>query len=327
MSRVKAFTLIETLVTIAIIALSMGAVGGFIVMAYRTYGYTWQQSRAIEEARRGIEKMVKEIREAKQGDDGSFPIEKAADKEFIFYSDIDRDGQTEKVRYFLGTAGGGNQTKECVTFADGGSCSVTFANFLQGTLISAQVTVSVEGDFGWSREYAEIYADGVYLGRVCQTGCSDCAGEWQGTQTFDVTSQAQDGSLELTADASSYVNDLWYCDWQEPNHSMKAKFEFSWEEELAGQEGYFKKGVIDPTPPPVEYPSDQEKVTILSSFVRNSPPIFEYFDAEGNKITEYPARLVDTKIMKIYLIVDVDPNKDPPPFELYSSVQLRNLKD
>jgi type II secretory pathway pseudopilin PulG len=321
----KAFTLVETLVTIGIIILSMGALAAFIVMAYRTYGYTWEQARAIDEARRGIETMVKEIREARQGDDGSYPIEKAEDKEFIFYSDIDRDGDTERVRYFLGTAGGSSQTKDCVTFADGGSCSASFSNFLEGNLTSAKVKVSVEGDFGWSREYAEIYGDDVYLGRVCQRGCSDCAGEWQGTTVFDVTSLAQDGSLQVLADATSYVND--FCDWQEANHSMKAQFELSWEEEVAGQEGYFKKGVINPTSPPVSYPADQEEVTILSSFVRNAPPIFEYFDENGNKIAETPARLVDTKTMRIYLVVDVDPDKDPPPFELESSVQLRNLKD
>ena len=75
------FTLIETIVTIAIFSLAMGAVMGFIVMAYRTHGYTWQQSLAIGEARKGVETMVKEIREARPGDDGSYIIEKAEDFE------------------------------------------------------------------------------------------------------------------------------------------------------------------------------------------------------------------------------------------------------
>lgn len=321
----KSFTLIETLVTIVIFALIMGVVGGVIVMLYRTHGYTQQQSIAINEARRGIETVVKEIREARPGDDGSYPIEKAGDKEFIFYSDIDKDGETEKVRYFLGTMSSGNQTQKCVTFSDGGSCSVTFSDFLQGSLILAQVTVLVEGDFGWSQEYAEIYADGEYLERICQTGCSDCAGAWQGTTVFDITSQAADGFIEFTADATSNVDA--FCDWEESNHSMKAKFELIWEEEIPGSAHEFKKGVINSTSPPVEYPSDQEEVSILSSYVRNTPPIFEYFDAEGNKITEYPARLADTKLMKVYLVVNVDLNRAPQDFELESYIQLRNLKE
>lgn len=320
----KAFTLIETLMTIAIFVILMGALAGLITMAYRTYGYIWEQTRAIDEARRGIETMVKEIREARPGDDGSYPIEKAEDKEFIFYSDIDKDGETEKVRYFLGTVGRGNQIKECVTFAQGGSCSVSFSNFLSGDLTKAGVKVLVEGDFGWNKEYADIYADAIKLGTVCKTGCSDCAGAWQGTTIFDITPQASDNSLQLIADSNSNVDP--FCDWQEPNHAMKARFELDWEEEIAGgQMGYLRKGVTNPTTYPIEYPPDQEEITILSTYVRNSPPIFEYFDGAGNKIEGYPARLKDTKLMRVYLMVDVNPDKDPPAHEIESSAQLRNL--
>ena len=87
------FTLIESLITIAVFALITGVISGLILMLYRTHGYTWQQSTAVNEARKGIETMVKEIREAKFGDDGSFPIVKAGNKEFVFYSDIDKDGE------------------------------------------------------------------------------------------------------------------------------------------------------------------------------------------------------------------------------------------
>ena len=321
----KSFTLIESLVAILVFTLIMGAVSGLIVMVYRTYGYTWQQSIAIEEARRGIETMVKEIREARTGDDGSYPIEKADDKEFIFYSDIDKDNEVERVRYFLGTVSSGSQTQTCVTFANGGSCSVTFPNFLKGTLKSAQIKVSVEGDFGSSNEYAEIFADGIKLSDVCKTGCSDCAGSWQGTTIYDVTSQAGDNSIQFLADASSKVSS--FCSWEEPNHSMKARFEFSWTEEISGAAHEFKKGVTNPSGEPIEYPLDQETISIISAYVKNSPPIFEYFDASGNKIIDYPARLVDTKLMKVFLIVNVDPNRPPDEFALKSAVQLRNLKE
>ncbi|MCD6178043.1 prepilin-type N-terminal cleavage/methylation domain-containing protein [bacterium] len=319
------FTLVESLVVIAVFALMIGAVIGFILMSYRTYSYAFQQSMAVNEARKGIEIMAREIREARSGDDGSYPIEKADDKEFIFYSDIDKDGATERVRYFLGTANSGSQTQECVTFDDGGSCSVSFSGFLSGTLKTAEVRVSVEGDFGWSQEYADVYADGVYLGEVCKTGCSDCAGTWEGDQVFDVTSLASDGSIQFTADANWRVNDI--CDWEESNHSMKVKFEFSWTEDLPFGESDFKKGVIDPVGDPPQYHLDQERIWVLTSYVRNSPPIFKYYDANGNEIEDYPSRLVDTKLIKLFLVVDVDPNRPPDPVELETSVQLRNLKN
>jgi len=321
--RSSSFTLIESLVTIFVFVLAMGAVSGFVVMAYRTYGYTWQQSIAIDEARRGIETMVKEIREARSGEDGSYPIVLAGDKEFIFFSDVDNDGKTERVRYFLGTTNSGSQTKECQTSVKGGSCGVDFFNFLKGTLKSAQVKISVDGDFGQSKEYAEIFADGQKIGELCKTGCSDCPGAWQGTQTFDVTSQSSDNSISFLADATSYVDPS--CP-----HSMKARFEFSFTEELGGLAHEFRKGVIDPVVDPsgkISYPLDQEKISLLTSYVRNIPPIFKYFDQNGEPIEELPARLKDTKIMEVYLVVNVDPNRPPDEFALKSAVQLRNLKE
>jgi prepilin-type N-terminal cleavage/methylation domain-containing protein len=319
------FTLIETLVTIVIFALILGAVASAIVLLYRTQGFTFQQAVAIDEARKGVETMVEEIRGAKYGDDGSYPIEKATDKEFVFYSDIDQDSATEKVRYFLGTENAGNQEQQCVTFSDGGSCSVNFSNFLSGELTSAQVRISVEGDLGLSQEYAELYADGQSLGRICQSGCSDCAGAWQGTVTFDVTEQASDNSIIFLADATSPVDNV--CDWQEQNHALKARFEFSWAENITSGAADFKKGVIEPVGSPVEYPPDAEKVTTLSSYVRNVPPIFRYFDSNGAELTELPTRLKDTKVMEVYLIINVDPTRPPQDFELRSAVQLRNLKE
>ncbi|MBU4298430.1 prepilin-type N-terminal cleavage/methylation domain-containing protein [Patescibacteria group bacterium] len=317
------FTLIETIVAIFVFTLIFGAVSGLIMLAYKTYNYTWQQSIAIDEARRGIETMVKEIRGAKSAEDGSYPIEKAEDKEFIFYSDVDNDGETEKVRYFLGNVRSGTQAQECQTSVAGGTCGVAFSNFLLGTLKTAEVKVSVDGDFDWgpNKEYAEIYADTTnYLGRICNTGCTHCAGTWQGTQTYNVINYASDNSITFLADASLRV---------EPQcpYAMKSKFEFSWTEEIAGQAYEFRKGVIEPVGSPPTYPASQEKISIISSYIRNTPPIFEYFDQNGNKITIYPARLKDTKLMKVFLVVDVNENQPPSPFELESSVQLRNLKE
>jgi len=319
----RGFTFIETIVVITIFTLLIGAIFGFIIILYRTQSYAWEQSVAIDEARRGIEIMVKEIREARSGDDGSYPIEKAGDKEFIFYSDIDNDETTEKVRYFLGVVSSGNETKECQTLSKAGNCSVSFTNFLRGTLKSAQIRISVDGDFGQSREYVEIFAEGIKIGEICKTGCSDCPRIWEGTQTFDVTEQAKDNSISFLSDATFFVDNI--CP-----HSMKVKFEFSWTEELTGLAHEFRKGVTKPVVESggkISYPPDQEKISILSSYVRNVPPIFEYYDQAGNKIRDYPARLKDTKLMKVYLVINVEPNRPPKDFELESFVQLRNLKE
>jgi len=316
----KSFTLIETLVAIAVFTLAMGAVSGFIFMGYQTQSYAWEQSMAINEAKKGIETMVKEIRESKDGDDGSYPIVVAGDKEFVFYSDIDKDGKTERVRYFLGTVNSETQIQECQTSLKGGSCSVNFSNFLEGSLTSSQTKVSVDGDLGQSKEYVEIFADGQKLGEICKTGCTDCPGAWQGTATFNVAYFSADNSISFLADASSDVDPT--CP-----HSMKLRVEFSFTEDLSGLSHEFKRGVIKPVGEPPTYPSSEEQITTLTAFVRNTPPIFEYFDQNGNKISDYPARLKDTKVMKVYLVVNVNPNRPPNEFGLESFVQLRNLKE
>jgi type II secretory pathway pseudopilin PulG len=319
----KSFTLIETLIAIFIFIILLGTISAFIISAYKSYYLTIDQSRAIDEARRGIETMIKEIREASQAEDGSYLIEKAGDKEFIFYSDIDGDDKTERVRYFLGSVSSGKEIKECVSFISGGSCSVVFNDFLTGELESAQIKVSLEGDFGWWREFADIYIDNNNFGRVCKTGCQDCSGDWQGTTIFEITELSKDNNLQIVADSSPWVNP--FCDWQEKNHSMKALFELSFSETLSGKEHQLKKGVIKPTGSPPEYLLNQEEIIILTNFVRNPAPIFEYFDKNGQKISLMPARLVDTRTMKIKLIIDVDPEKPPSPFEIESSVKIRNI--
>ena len=194
------FTLIETIVAVFVFNLSMGVIAGLIIMGYKTQGYTWQQSQAIDEARKGIETMVKEIREAITAEGGAYTIDTTEDFQFIFYSDVDKDDRIEKVRYYI------------------------------------------EGDT----------------------------------------------------------------------------------ESAAGAQ--FMKSTIEPTGFPVTYPADSEVPVVVSNYVRNSPPIFKYYKDDGTELIEMPARKKDTKVMKVYLKINVNVNRSPQDFELESKVQLRNLK-
>jgi type II secretory pathway pseudopilin PulG len=321
----KSFTLIETIVAVAIFGMIIIAVFSAISLLYKVNSYTWQQSLAVDEARRGIKTMITEIREATFGEDGSYLIGKASDKEFIFYADVDNDGQVERVRYFLGSVNSAYLEKQCTVFSTGGSCVVSFSNFLGGNLKTATAQIFIEGDFGWTGyEYADVFADSQSLGRICQSGCSDCAGVWQGAATFDVTSLTQDGNIQFIVDSSSQVDNS--CNWIDHGHAMKVKIVLSWEEDVPNLANQFKKGVTDPLFSPARYPLDQEKTQILSSYVRNASPIFEYYDENGDKIDQTPARLIDTKMMKVYLVVNVDLNRTPGNFDLESFVKLRNIK-
>ncbi len=320
----KGFTLTEALVVLAIVVLAMGAVMAATSQGYKLYRFVSEHATAVTEARSGVRTMVRELRQAQEGEDGSYPLEKAGDKELVFYTDEDGDGEAERVRYFLGGVNSGSKTKDCVTLVDGGSCGVTFSNFFSGTLESASLEFAVEGDVGWSQETAAITADGSAADTLCQGNqCSDCRGDWEDSTSEDVTDAASDNTLDATADATAEV-DAW-CDWEEDNHSLKAQFVLTWTASGAGDEGLLKKGVIQPTGSPPRYPESDETVSIISRYVRNAPPIFTYYDENGNELETTPARIADTKSMEVLLIVNEDTATDPQPVEIRSRAHMRNL--
>ncbi len=192
----KGFSLVEIIITIAIFIIILGGIYGFVSGLYRANNFTFMQALAVSEARKGIGTITREIRESQIGEDGSYLIEKADDYEFIFYSDIDKDNQTERVRYF-----------------------VEGSDFYKGVINPE---------------------NGVYI-----------------TEEDD--------------------------------------------------------------------PDFNEKIVILSKYIRNEPPIFRYFDSELNELPA-PARLNETTLMKLKIIINVDPEKPPYNFTLENYIALRNIK-
>ncbi|OIO48068.1 MAG: hypothetical protein AUJ32_01405 [Parcubacteria group bacterium CG1_02_40_82] len=196
----KGASIIEAIVLIFVFAMAMTVLTAFLINTYRAYSFNFQQVAAINEGRRSIETMVKEIREATFGDDGSYPIVEAGDDHFIFFSDIDQDAAVERVRYFL----------------DG--------------------------------------AD-------------------------------------------------------------------------------FKKGIVKPTGDPPQYVLSNETISVLSAYVRNSSstPVFRYYNGDWpqdtvNNPLPTLTRLSDTKLMHVFLKINVDPSRPPDDFDLESDTQIRNLK-
>lgn len=75
--------------------------GNMIVFTYRANAYIYQQTAATDNARRGVEFSLQNLREATSGADGSYPLSAVATSSVTFYSDVDVDGSVEKVRYYL----------------------------------------------------------------------------------------------------------------------------------------------------------------------------------------------------------------------------------
>jgi len=94
-------TLVEILVALGIFLVITTLVWTFVKQSYFFQSFALEQTTSINEAQRGVETMVKELREAMPADTGAYPIEKADNFEMIFYSDYDGDNSVEKVRYYL----------------------------------------------------------------------------------------------------------------------------------------------------------------------------------------------------------------------------------
>jgi prepilin-type N-terminal cleavage/methylation domain-containing protein len=95
------FTLIELLVSMAIISvLGLGLIS-LQYMLGQNQVLVWNNFVSIDDTNEAVTQMVREIRTSRYGDNGAFPIIGAYDQELIFYSNVDDDIQTERVRYFL----------------------------------------------------------------------------------------------------------------------------------------------------------------------------------------------------------------------------------
>ncbi len=94
-------SIIEGVVWVAVFTLAMLALTSSVLYFYRTSNYTIQQGSAVSSAQRGIETMVRAIREVSYASNGAYPIVSIAANDIRFYADIDTDAGVEQVHYYL----------------------------------------------------------------------------------------------------------------------------------------------------------------------------------------------------------------------------------
>jgi prepilin-type N-terminal cleavage/methylation domain-containing protein len=94
-------TLTELMVAIFIVLIAMQGFTTLFLRSWKTNGFILETGLAASAASRAVSTTVSELRKIRQGDNGDYPIEAGDDFEFVAYIDIDGDGVTERVRYFL----------------------------------------------------------------------------------------------------------------------------------------------------------------------------------------------------------------------------------
>lgn len=99
--KYKGLSFVEMIIAIGIF--TMGILGFSLL-----FSKSWQMNSYIYEtgqdsfvASRAVGNLVNDLRRARQADNGDYLIKSASDMDLVLYIDIDNDGATEKVHYFL----------------------------------------------------------------------------------------------------------------------------------------------------------------------------------------------------------------------------------
>lgn len=94
-------TLVEILIAVVILGLLGAGLLGLQYILGQSQTLVLRSYVSIDEANSNITTFAKELRMASEAENGDYTLESASNDEIIFYSDVDFDGQTERVRYFL----------------------------------------------------------------------------------------------------------------------------------------------------------------------------------------------------------------------------------
>ena len=101
MTNREGFTLIEIMVAMSIVLVIGTIIIQFVRTSYEATRYESEQAEAVKNSRSGLIDITKEVRGANSSEQGGYPLEKITPEEFVFFSDVDDDGKTERIRYYL----------------------------------------------------------------------------------------------------------------------------------------------------------------------------------------------------------------------------------
>jgi len=97
----RGFTILELIIALFIFTSVVVTAAAISVYYFRDSSFSFEEYRALSQAQTTVTTMAREIREARLGDNGAWPLVAADDTSFTFYSDVTGDGKTDRVRYFL----------------------------------------------------------------------------------------------------------------------------------------------------------------------------------------------------------------------------------
>lgn len=97
----RGMTLIELIVWMALLGTVSVSTMGMVMFFYRTDRDLITATSGSQSVRKTIDRIVKDLREANFAQNGAFVIAAMSPYELTFYTDVDRDDATERVRYYV----------------------------------------------------------------------------------------------------------------------------------------------------------------------------------------------------------------------------------
>lgn len=96
----KGMSLLEMLIAIGIFTMGIAGFSMLFSRAWTQNAYTLEMGQASMAASRGVSNTVGYIREARQSDNGAYPVISADDNDLVIYCDYDRDGKVERLHFY-----------------------------------------------------------------------------------------------------------------------------------------------------------------------------------------------------------------------------------
>jgi prepilin-type N-terminal cleavage/methylation domain-containing protein len=97
----RAFTLVEVIVVVGLLALFVGLIGEFQAKIFKFNGAFQGGNFVGTDSQNIIKSIAGEIRSMSPSSAGAYPIENAGTSTFSFFNDVDNDGLKERIRYFV----------------------------------------------------------------------------------------------------------------------------------------------------------------------------------------------------------------------------------
>ncbi len=126
--------------------------------------------------------------------------------------------------------------------------------------------------------------------------------------------------LEITADYEL----AFYTDYDEDGQVERLRYFVD--------QGNLRLGIIEPTTYPVNYPSANETITTVASGIKNSTPLFYYYNRDWptdtvNNPLMGVTRQLNTRLIEIQLLMNSNDQDLKTDYQIRANAQIRMLKD